>query len=254
MRRMRAYGDAPKRVVEFYRENHREQTYDAAQAKAAHFATLTERRMGAWEALMELDAISDESDPDTELGQLDHALQTAEAARAAGEPEWFVLTALVHDLGKVLCLFGEPQWAVVGDTFPLGCAFSECVVFAEFFSLNPDAREARYQSPTGIYDAGCGLEAVQMSWGHDEYLARVLEGRLSEEALYVIRYHSFHAGHSGGAYAGLMSEYDRELMPWVRRFQAYDLYSKVADAPPREELLPQYQELVARCLPDTLNW
>ena len=37
---------------------------------------------------------------------------------------WFVLVGLIHDLGKVLCLFGEPQWAVVGDTFPVGCAFS----------------------------------------------------------------------------------------------------------------------------------
>ena len=27
-------------------------------------------------------------------------------------PRWMVLAGLLHDLGKVLCLYGEPQWAV----------------------------------------------------------------------------------------------------------------------------------------------
>src|SRR2546422_6255074 len=45
-----------------------------------------------------------------------------------------VLTGLIHDLGKVLCLFGEPQWAVVGDTFPVGCAHSDTIVFPELRS------------------------------------------------------------------------------------------------------------------------
>ena len=253
-RRLRSYEDAPERVLAFYAENHREQTLAVARAKAARFGALNERRMGAWEALMALDELVDESDPDIELGQLDHALQTAEAAQVAGEPEWFVLTALVHDLGKVLCLLGEPQWAVVGDTFPLGCAFSECVVFAELFSENPDSKDERFASATGIYAPGCGLDAVSMSWGHDEYLARVLAGRLPEEALYVIRYHSFYAAHSSGAYHQLFDERDRELMPLVRRLQTHDLYSKQPDAPSRGELLPHYRELVTRWLPDTLDW
>jgi len=253
-RRHRSFEDAPERVVDFYRENHREQTHAVARAKALRFEGLGERRMSAWDALMELDLLVDESDPDVELGQLDHALQTAEAARAAEQPEWLVLTALVHDLGKVLCLFGEPQWAVVGDTYPLGCAFSEEVVYAEFFSENPDSLDERFTTPTGIYEPGCGLDAVTMSWGHDEYLSRVLAGRLPEEALYVIRYHSFYAGHSDGAYAELFDDRDRELMAWVRRFQAFDLYSKRPDAPNREELLPRYSDLIARWLPDPLDW
>lgn len=252
--RFRSYGEAPERVVAFYRENHREQTHAVARAKADRFAGLNERRMNAWDALMELDELVDESDPDIELGQLDHALQTAEAARAAGEPEWLVLTALVHDLGKVLCLLGEPQWAVVGDTFPLGCAFSELVVFAEFFEENPDSRDERFRTPTGIYEPGCGLDAVTMSWGHDEYLSRVLAGRLPEEALYVIRYHSFYAAHSHGAYEELFNDRDRKLMPWVRRLQAFDLYSKRPDAPSREDVLPSYRELISQWLPDSLDW
>jgi inositol oxygenase len=42
------------------------------------------------------------------------SLQTAETIREDGHPDWFVLTGFIHDMGKVLCLFGEPQWAVVG--------------------------------------------------------------------------------------------------------------------------------------------
>jgi len=250
----RSFEDAPAGVVEFYKENHREQTFALASAKVARFAGLSERRMTIWDALLELEDLVDESDPDIELGQLDHALQTAESARAAQAPEWLVLTALVHDLGKVLCLFGEPQWAVVGDTFPLGCAFSDQVVFHEFFSENTDSGEERYMSATGVYEPGCGLDAVTMSWGHDEYLARVLFGRLPDEALYVIRYHSFYAAHTHGAYQELFNDRDRRLMPWVRRFQAFDLYSKQPDAPERGELLPIYRELLARWLPDPLDW
>lgn len=41
------------------------------------------------------------------------------------EWDWFHLTGFIHDLGKLLLLprFGEPQWAAVGDTFPVGCRF-----------------------------------------------------------------------------------------------------------------------------------
>ena len=250
----RDYSDAPKHVVEFYRENHREQTRAVALAKAEDFGSLSRPEMGAWEALMEPDQLVDENDPDIELGQLDHALQAAEAARAAGEPEWLVLTALVHDLGKVLCLFGEPQWAVVGDTFPLGCAFSEEIIFSEFFSENPDVEEVSFQGQLGVYEPGCGLASVTMSWGHDEYLARVLRDRLPEEALYVIRYHSFYSGHSADVYSHLFDDRDRAMMPRVRRFQAFDLYSKSPVAPSRSQLLDHYSALLERWLPGVLKW
>ena len=67
--------------------------------------------------------------------QLQHLLQTSEAIRSDGHPDWFVLTGFLHDVGKVLCLFGEPQWAVVGDTFPVGCSFSKSIVHSEYFSI-----------------------------------------------------------------------------------------------------------------------
>ena len=102
--------------------------------------------MNVFEAMEFLDEFIDDSDPDTELGQSEHLLQTAESIRRAGLPDWFVLTGLVHDLGKVLCSFDEPQWAVVGDTFPVGCAFSEKIVHADLFAATPDSGVAAYST------------------------------------------------------------------------------------------------------------
>src|SRR5205085_3104092 len=111
-------------VREFYQLNHRHQTLDFVLAKKNEYLPLRKRRMGIWEAMEFLNTLVDDSDPDTDLSQIEHLLQTSEAVRAAGKPDWFILTGLIHDLGKILCLFGEPQWAVVGDTFPVGCALS----------------------------------------------------------------------------------------------------------------------------------
>ncbi|KYF59645.1 inositol oxygenase, partial [Sorangium cellulosum] len=218
-------------VKELYRLNHERQTLAFVQEKERQYLGLDRRRMGMWEALELLDKVVDDSDPDTELSQIAHALQSAEAARRDGQPRWFVLAALIHDAGKILCTWGEPQWAVVGDTFPVGCAFSDRVVFPELFARNPDMADPAYRTPCGIYEEGAGLSRVHMSWGHDEYLYHVVKDHLPIEALAMIRYHSFYAAHREGAYGHLMNEQDRRMMEWVRRFNPYDLYSK-ADAPP----------------------
>src|SRR5579872_1490966 len=151
-------------VREFYRLNHQHQTYDFVQSKRKEFLGLTRRQMSVWEALEYLNTLVDDSDPDTDMSQLDHLLQTAEQIRRDGQPRWFILAGLIHDLGKILCLYGEPQWAVVGDTFPVGCAWSNKIVFHQFFSDNPDTNEPRYQTRLGVYEEGKGLDSVTLSW------------------------------------------------------------------------------------------
>jgi inositol oxygenase len=241
-------------VREFYRLNHRHQTLDFVLTKKREYLPLAKRRMGIWEAMEFLNTLVDDSDPDTELSQIEHLMQTAEAIRADGHPRWFILTGLIHDLGKILCLFGEPQWAVVGDTFPVGCAFSEVVVFPEFFADNPDSRVPAYQTTCGIYAEGCGLNNVHLSWGHDEYLYQVAKDYLPPEALAMIRYHSFYAAHREGAYRHLMNARDRALFAWVRAFNPYDLYSKAAERPDVARLRPFYEALIAEFFPRELNW
>ena len=140
-------------VKEFYRLNHLYQTFEFVTKKENDFLKFDKREMPIWEAFQFLNQLVDDSDPDTDLDQFGHLLQTSEAIRRDGHPDWMVLTGLIHDMGKVLCLFDEPQWAVVGDTFPVGCAYSDKIVYSEFFKDNPDYRNKAYQSKLGIYES-----------------------------------------------------------------------------------------------------
>jgi len=241
-------------VREFYRLNHRHQTLDFVLGKKKEYLSLRKKRMGIWEAMEFLNTLVDDSDPDTNLSQIEHLLQVAEAIRRDDRPRWFILTGLVHDLGKILCLFGERQWAVVGDTFPVGCAFSDKIVFPEFFADNPDSRVPAYQTPCGIYQEGCGLDNVHLSWGHDEYLYQVVKDYLPQEGLAMIRYHSFYPGHREQAYSHLMNARDRALFDWVRAFNPYDLYTKSAERPDVQQLRPFYEALIAEYFPSAIQW
>jgi inositol oxygenase len=251
--------DKPARdtVREFYRLNHRFQTYDFVLGKKKSYLSLDRREMTVLEAMDYLNTLVDDSDPDIDLSQKEHLLQTSEAIRADGHEDWFVLTGLIHDLGKILCLLGEPQWAVVGDTFPVGCAFSNRIVYPEFLQENPDHSDPRLSSTLGIYEAGCGLRNVHLSWGHDEYLYHVITQAactLPEPALYMIRYHSFYPWHREEEYGHLLDDDDREMLPWVRKFNPYDLYSKSPQRPDWAQLAPYYTALIDKYLPGPLRW
>lgn len=248
--------DSPARdtVRRFYEQNHREQTHAFVEGKRAEYLGLNRRQMGVFEACDFLNTLVDDSDPDTELDQLQHLLQTSEAIRRDGHEDWFVLVGFLHDLGKVLCLFGEPQWAVVGDTFPVGCRHSERIVYHEYFEQNPDSRDEQLNSRLGIYNERCGLRNVLMSWGHDEYLYHVTKNYLPEPALYMIRYHSFYAWHREGEYDWLCDAHDREMLPWVQKFNPYDLYSKNPHPPDWTKLRPYYADLFAKYLPEKLSF
>lgn len=250
----RDYDHARPQVEQFYSVNHAQQTLAFVLAKKKDYLSLSRKVMTVWEALDFLNTLVDDSDPDVDFTQIEHAMQTAEAIRAANQPRWFIVTGLVHDLGKILCLFGEPQWAVVGDTFPVGCAWSPKIVHSDLFRENPDAQVAKYQTQYGIYQPNCGLDAVHMSWGHDEYIYHVAKEHLPLEALYMLRYHSFYPWHKEGEYSYLTNDTDRRMLPWVRAFNRYDLYSKGASRPDVKELMPYYSELVREFFPEPLRW
>lgn len=251
----RNYAEAPRDCVkELYRLNHKHQTLEFVLAKKAEYSKLNKLQMGVWEALEKMNSFVDDSDPDLALPQIIHALQTAEAIRQDGHPRWFILAGLIHDLGKVLYLFDEPQWAVVGDTFPVGCAYSDKIVYHELFADNPDFHNPAYQTPNGIYEAGCGLDNVHLSWGHDEYLYLVTKDYLPKEAQWMLRYHSCYPIHREGAYQHLLNEADEETLKWVRAFNPYDLYSKCEVEPNLAQLRPFYEDLVSEFFPAKINW
>jgi len=241
-------------VKEFYRLNHTYQTYDFVMEKHNEYLQFNKKEMSVWEAFDFLNELVDDSDPDTDLDQFQHLLQTSEAIRRDGHPDWMVLTGLMHDMGKVLCLFGEPQWAVVGDTFPVGCAYSDKIVYPEFFKDNPDYHNPLYNTKLGVYEEGCGLRNVHMSWGHDEYVYQMMKDHLPEEGFYMLRYHSFYAWHREGEYSYLLDSHDKEMLKWVNLFNPYDLYSKSPEQPNWAEIKPYYEGLIKKYIPATIKF
>lgn len=249
-------------VLDNYRLNHASQTYEFVQRMHAQHLRFDKMKMGVWEAIELLNEVVDDSDPDTALPQIEHLLQTAEAIRKVyPEDDWFHLTGLLHDLGKVLAhpAFGsQPQWAVVGDTFPTGCAHDPALVYPHYFAANPDATDPRYNTKHGVYRPYCGLRQVAMSWGHDEYFYRVLQHNgctLPPEGQFIIRYHSFYALHTHGAYSHLLDDFDRAMLPWLQRFQKFDLYSKADDPMDVPALKAYYMALIHKYFPKyELQW
>ena len=251
----RQYDDkTPPVVREFYRQNHEFQTLEFVLGREGKYCGLNQSEMGIWEAMDKLNTLVDDSDPDTSLSQIEHNLQTAEAIRRDGHPRWMILTGFIHDLGKMLCFYDEPQWAVVGDTFPVGCAWSDKIVYHKFFAANPDRLQPALQTQNGIYEPGCGLRNVHLSWGHDEYLYRVTRDYLPEPAQYMIRYHSCYPIHREGAYQHLLDAHDREMLEWVRKFNPYDLYSKSDNRPELKDLKPFYDDLINEFFPNKIRW
>lgn len=248
------------RVKRTYYQMHSNQTVDFVRSRMAKWMRFNHAEYTIMEALVKLNSLVDESDPDSDLPNIVHAFQTAERIRATHpDQDWFHLTGLIHDLGKVMALWGEEQWAVVGDTFVVGCAYSDSIVYRErSFDQNPDLKNNRYNTKYGIYQPNCGLDNVLFSWGHDEYLACVLQNHpqcsLPKEAIRIIRLHSFYPWHTGGDYMHLCNEDDLNVLPLIREFNKFDLYTKSAPVPDIDALIPYYQGLIDKYIPGKLKW
>ncbi|CAL5439388.1 unnamed protein product [Camellia sinensis] len=134
-----------------------------------------------------------------------------------------------------------------GDTFPLGCAFDELIVYHKYFEYNLDSKNSTYSTKNGIYSEGCGLDNVMISWGHDDYMYLVVKEHgmtLPPAALFIIRYHSFYPLHKSEAYTHLMNTDDVENLKWLKIFNKYDLYSKSKVRIDVEKLFPSQAEMV----------
>lgn len=258
--------DSPARVVEHYKDMRRFQTMEfyRKMEKKYDFSNGKYRRlMTIEEAFSELENYVDASDPDLDLPNLLHLLQTAEGIRRAGHPDWLQLTGLLHDMGKIMFLWGTgedgqdgyspngKQWALGGDTFVVGCQIpDDAVVFPDFNKLNPDMYHPQYSTNYGIYPPNCGLDKLCFAWGHDEYMWRMLVANnctIPRAGLDMIRYHSAYPLHDKGAYKFLLKAEDEERLEWVQLFNKFDLYTKDESNDLRssvEDLLPYYRSLL----------
>jgi inositol oxygenase len=242
--KFRQYEEASQHVIDLYRIQHRNQTVAYNLWARNDFKSHVRAEMNIWGAMERLNAFMDDSDPDTSQSQIEHLLQTAEAMRRDGKPRWMQVTGLIHDLGKLISAFrdSQDQWDVVGDTFPVGCAFDLVIVYAgkpyNTFEGNSDSKDPIYVTKNGIYTPGCGFDNIMISWGHDEYLYNVVKDQstLPHEALAMIRYNSFYPWHKEGAYKHFMNAHDEKMLKAVQAFNPYDPYSKDDGVPNVEEL------------------
>jgi len=261
--------DRPFRVYEdntvqhqLYSDMHENQSYNFAlvkQLEYSHFGTRCEMTMK--DALSMMDRFVDPSDPDLpDVVNSIHAYQTAERIRKKHPfDRELQLCGLIHDLGKILFAFGEPSWAVVGDTYPLGCAFQKSIVYYDTLQSNPDIDNPIYCTKFGVYREGCGISNLVMSFGHDEYLYMVLKQnrkthKLSEKYWNIIRFHSFYPWHTGGDYHYFMDDTDHKTLADITEFNKHDLYSKEDSVEITDDTKAYYSDLLNEYFPKRLKW
>jgi len=246
--------DAPQHRL--YCDMYKNQTLDFVKSKRKEYSQLKKQKMSIKQALLLLDGFVDPSDPDLDVGNSIHAYQTAERIRKKyPENKEFQIVGLIHDLGKVLYSFGEPSWAVVGDTYALGCEFPKSIVYYDTLTESPEYN--RY-GKNGIYTEGCGLDNLIISYGHDEYLYTVLKGNknhnISPRYMDVIRYHSFYPWHTKGEYRQFMNEKDKIVLKDVLQFNEFDLYSKEDETRITDETKNYYDTILDGFFQGVMDW
>ena len=252
----RNYDNTTKSVSDNYLKARRYQTLEFVLNMKKKFSIL-DTKMKIWDILEDLNNLIDISDPDVAHPNLYHAIQTAEMIRKDGHPEWMQLIGLIHDIGKIMYKKGcdnegtsiKEQWAMVGDTFIVGCQLPDKIIFPEFNKENPDMKCDKYNTKLGIYNNGVGIDNLHCSWGHDEYLYTILSSpknpnKLPEEALYIARFHSLYAYHDKEEYFHFQSEKDKKMFPILKTFNKYDLYSKCDEIYDTNKLKDYYIGLI----------
>ena len=244
----------------FYESMHKNQTHDYVKGKLQQYKSTYNQSFFMSEVLSQMDDFIDPSDPDTDQPNSFHAYQTAELIRKR-EPDNKALQicGLIHDFGKILFEFGEPAWAVVGDTYVVGCKFPETIVCYKTILENPDINDPILSTKMGIYKERCGIENLMITFGHDEYLYNVLQRNTNhlfpKKYQDIIRFHSFYPWHTGGSYREFMKPEDDEILKNVLSFNQYDLYSKAEDTfIVTDDIKKYYNNLINEFFPAPLLW
>jgi len=262
----RDYGkDVDERVSNHYKAMRKNQSLDVARS-LRHFYGTPIKKISIWAAFGLLNAFRDVSDPDLSLPNLHHLYQSALYARDHGFPKWMVITALIHDLGKIIYVRGQDnfgttmtnQWAITGDTWVLGCALPPSLVFPEYNVYSPHFDASGY----GIYKPHCGIRTLEFTYSHDVYLADLLRHplnaplhRLPPTAIDIIYLHSFYPFFDQDAYTHFMAPGDEDLKTLLQYFNQCDLYSKTNEVKVTLALLKEtFGDLVKEYFPSEEIW
>jgi len=152
------------------------------------------------------------------VSQLVHTLQVVEAMEKDGvEDEDIIISALIHDLGKLLLLTDEAP---------------ENVVCMNTVVIN--------------YEEGVGLDNCIFQWNHDEFVYDRFKEHVNEKIAWIIRYHSIMIKPN----LVLMNKQDKIYTEkYLKSFRKYDTKSKSIYNLPMSKL-SDYKELIEKYFPE----
>jgi len=177
--------------------------------------------MPVWDVVEMMSHVIDLMDPALmNVSQEVHVLQVLEAMASDGvDDESLLLTALLHDLGKVLVLVGEDPANVFGTTSVLAAG-----------------------------EPGRGLDGCVLQWGADEFGYARFAGRVPDHVAWLIRYHSIIPDQC----LHLMDERDRDYFErYWNDFRRWDGDSKSLHRIPRTRMR-DYRGVVESALPEPI--
>jgi len=202
-------------------ERHRAQTAETVAMLDARYREPVFGVVPVWSVVEMLAHVVDPFD--AKLGtasQEVHLLQLVEGMIADGvTDESLLLTAILHDVGKVLHLVGEDPANVFGSNEPIG-----------------------------DHAPGIGLDRCVMQWNHDEFGYSRFHALVPDHVGWLIRYHSMVPDRC----VQLMDDRDRDYHDrYLRDFQRWERETKSMYRIPRTPLA-DYRGLVDAAFPEPI--
>jgi inositol oxygenase len=202
-------------------DRHRAQSRADVDRLRAQYAEPVFGRARVWDLVVQQAQCVDRSDSGLFLASQEvHVLQMLDGMHGDGvaDPD-LVLTALIHDVGKLLLLTGEDPANVTGTNEPIG-----------------------------EYDDGCGLDHCVFQWNHDEFAYSRFKDHVPDHVAWLLRYHSI----DPDRWLHLMDDRDREYNE--RYFTPFRRYDQGTKSPYRAPVhrLDDFRDLIDEAFPDPI--
>jgi inositol oxygenase len=202
-------------------ERHLDQTKEMGTALEKKYEKPVFGRVRVWDLMERLAQCIDPSDSTLYcVSQLVHALQVVDGMERDGiQDKDFLITGLIHDLGKILLLTGEAPENVV------------CI-----------------NTPIGHYEKGVGLANCVFRWNHDQFIYSRFKDCVPDHIAWLLRYHSIYLP----TCEHLMDERDLMYMKrYLRVFTKYDTGTKSLYHLPKNGI-EKARALIEETFPETI--
>ena len=245
----RDYDNALPRVEAFYAANHKHQTLDFVLEKKREYLSLNRKTFTVWEALEFLNSLVDDSDPDVDFTQIEHALQTAESIRAADQPRWFIVTGWSTTSARSCASSASRSGRSSATRSRSAAAGRPRLSTATSSARIPTGSCPSIRPRTGSTSPAAASTTSTCRGATTSTSTTRSRGSCPDEALYMLRYHSFYPWHKEEEYSHLLERQgplDAEVGAGVQPLRPV---SKGSARPNVEELMPYYEELDEGVLP-----